>query len=124
MSDNLQHPPAVKVGGRRLSISTSKLHKPHSAAPQATPPTEREPAPDYPRPAAPGGDEQGAHQQQQHHEEENSPKKERKHGQHDAERKTKEYAQWKAESTRPTRDSVPAYKAGARIVQPAKGFGL
>jgi len=64
-------------------------------------------------------------------EEEVPPKKEKRHNMHDNEKKIKESPQWKAETTRPTRDTVGTGKsgtggfgAGGRIAQPAgKGFG-
>ncbi|KAF8673479.1 hypothetical protein AX14_005386 [Amanita brunnescens Koide BX004] len=123
-----QHPPAVKVGGRRLSVSarpprshnTSSSTRPKSAG-------HNSPIPDYPRPAPPGEE----HSELLHTgpEEEVPPKKEKRHNTHDNEKKMKESPMWKAETTRPTRDSVGkagmgAFGAGGRIAQPAgKGFG-
>lgn len=50
------------------------------------------------------------------------PKKEKKHGSHENERKLKELAHRKAEITRPTKDLMPGNKgfgASGRIAQPA-----
>ncbi|KAF8640519.1 hypothetical protein AX17_000181 [Amanita inopinata Kibby_2008] len=117
-----QHPPAVKVGGRRLSLSR---HRPQNASlSQGRAQGSNSPVPDYPRPAAPG--EEQAHPPHTGPEEEVPPKKEKKHNTHDNEQKMKELPQWKSEATRPTRDSVgggKAFGAGGRIAQPAgKGF--
>jgi len=121
-----QHPPAVKVGGRRLSVS-NRQHKPHVASPsettQAAEATTNSENVDYPRPAAPG--EEPAHHDAPPHEEE-APKKEKKHGHgnHENEKKLRD-AQRKAEA-RPTRDSQTGPKnfgGAGRIAQPAgKGF--
>lgn len=64
-------------------------------------------------------------------EEEVPLKKEKRHNMHDNEKKIKESPLWKAETTRPTRDTVGTGKMGmggfgasGRIAQPAgKGFG-
>ncbi|KAF8661414.1 hypothetical protein AX16_001333 [Volvariella volvacea WC 439] len=121
----VQHSPAVKVGGRRLS-TTTRHTKPRLAldmskstdcvATNSTEGTED----DYPRPAAPGEGEE--HTNNTPHEEEAPPKKEKKHNQHENERKMKESAHWKVEYTRPTRDTQPgsrSFGAAGRIAQPA-----
>ncbi|KAJ7871186.1 hypothetical protein B0H14DRAFT_2724662 [Mycena olivaceomarginata] len=114
------HPPAIKVGGRRHSISTVR-HRPHPApepAP-AAPPRAAE-ALDYPRPAPPtvAGDEV-AHVPPPHNEDEAL----RKDKKHENERKLMELAQRKAEMTRPTRipkNNGKGFGAAGRIAQPAK----
>ncbi|KAF9469520.1 hypothetical protein BDZ94DRAFT_1242596 [Collybia nuda] len=118
-----QHLPAVKVGGRRLSVSS----KPKHHAPAEPSPVEPETAPetlDYPRPAPPGEEQVHAHPPL--HTEEDNIKKDRKHGSHENEQKLKELAHHKAEMTRPTKDVAGGHKgfgAGGRIAQPA-GKGL
>ncbi|KAF9478096.1 hypothetical protein BDN70DRAFT_880436 [Pholiota conissans] len=112
----VQHAPAMKVGGRRLSVSTK--HKP--AAPQEEPsPAQNEPnapIPDYPRPAPPDDNVPPPHQHQ-HHEEQ--PKKEKKIYLPDV-------AARKAEMLRPTRDNIinKDHAAGIRISQPSKALGV
>jgi len=78
--------------------------------------------PDYPRPAPPSPDAP-LHQNRHHHEEDMPPKREKKH---DAERKMQEYAHWKSETTRPTRDLNAGQKGpNMRIAQPAgKALGV
>ncbi|KAF8547561.1 hypothetical protein OG21DRAFT_1517244 [Imleria badia] len=121
MSDILsaQHPPALRVGGRRLSISARP--KPHNA-----PGTSSAPAPnpaedaDYPRPAAQGdGDDQAQHPPP--HNEEEAPKKEKHgHGSHDKNR-LKESVYRKVDATTPSKDHLGAkqgFGAAGRIGQP------
>ncbi|KJA28293.1 hypothetical protein HYPSUDRAFT_211665 [Hypholoma sublateritium FD-334 SS-4] len=121
MSDNIQHAPALKVGGRRLSIS-AKHKSPVHAAPSSVQTENKDniAADDYPRPTAPTGD--APLQQNHQHEEEVPPQKERK------EKKLQETAHWKTETTRPTRDSHVAsniHGCGMRISQPAgKSLGV
>jgi len=116
-----QHPPAVKVGGRRLSISAK--HKPHTNSESA--PVQEISAPeniDYPRPAAPGN-EQTHHSNPPHTEEEIPLKKEKKH---ENGLKLKELAHRKAENTRPSRDVLGGkggFGGAGRVLQPA-GKGL
>ncbi|KAI0673921.1 hypothetical protein C8Q78DRAFT_1076873 [Trametes maxima] len=110
----LQHPPAMKVGGRRLSVTSRP--KP------AVVPTENRRASfgadtpvDYPRPAPPG-----EQQEQQHKEEEEVPKKKQGNGGDDHERRILESAHRKAEFNRPTKEFKTGPKnAGGRISQPA-----
>ncbi|KAF8899357.1 hypothetical protein BD779DRAFT_1667039 [Infundibulicybe gibba] len=121
---SIQHPPAVKVGGRRLSTTTrpKPAHTPEVATAEPVSPAEE--ILDYPRPAPPGGEEQ-VHPHV-HAEEEIPLKKERKH--HDNESKLKELAHSKGEMTRPTREHAQngkGFGAGGRIAQPAgKGLGV
>ncbi|KIJ66618.1 hypothetical protein HYDPIDRAFT_109707 [Hydnomerulius pinastri MD-312] len=121
MSDILaaQHAPAVKVGGRRLSVTSRP--KPHAAP--GTPPSntnaEAENT-DYPRPTTQGEGEEQVHAPP--HNEEEVPKKEKKHGHggHD-ERRLKESAYRKAEATMPSKShsaSKGSFGAGGRIGQP------
>ncbi|KAH7926834.1 hypothetical protein BV22DRAFT_1194051 [Leucogyrophana mollusca] len=125
MSDviSAQHPPAMKVGGRRLSVTSRP--KPHvsSGSPPASPTTLPEET-DYPRPAAPGDEH---HHVPPPNEEEAPKKKKHGHGNHD-EKRLKESAFQKAEAARPTRDNnAPkgAFGAAGRIAQPAgKTFGV
>ncbi|KAJ7696811.1 hypothetical protein B0H17DRAFT_1053143 [Mycena rosella] len=119
------HPPAIKVGGRRLSVSTK--HKSHPA-PEQAPAAPAQPAEvpavdaDYPRPAAPtgAGVEEPAHVPPPPYIEDEPPRKEKKH---DTERKLMELAQRKAEMTRPTRDlknTGKGFGGAGRIAQPMK----
>ncbi|KAF8893682.1 hypothetical protein CPB84DRAFT_1783116 [Gymnopilus junonius] len=130
----VQHPPAMKVGGRRLSIS-AKHKAPHPAGPTKTENEGSTPA-DYPRPAPPLGtaDNNEAESTNEapnpnavvnnNHEDEipPPPKKER------VDKKIEEFAHRKTEMTMPTRDMHAASRAGGqnmRIGQPAgRGFGL
>ncbi|KAF7340983.1 hypothetical protein MSAN_02083700 [Mycena sanguinolenta] len=118
------HPPAIKVGGRRHSISTFR-HRPHPA-PEPAPavaPTVAEPL-DYPRPAPPqppAGEEAIAHLPPPQHNDEEAPRKDKRHDGN--ERKLMELAQRKAEMTRPTRiqkNNTKGFGAAGRIAQPAK----
>jgi len=124
MADGIlvQHPPAIKVGGRRLSISTKPKTQHHAETNNPEAANEQAAAPDYPRPAPPTGDQEPPPHHHQHNEEEVPPKKER------TEKKLQELAHRKVEMTRPTRD-VPSASKGhtvnMRIGQPAgKGFGV
>jgi len=121
-----QHPPAMKVGGRRLSMSIK--HKPTISAEAAviTPETEdrkETTAPDYPRPTPRTVADEAAQQQVHTNEEELPPRKEKKCN-HD---KDNRFPHRKTETTRPTRDVQEGNKSqrmGLRIGQPAgKGFG-
>ncbi|KZT73440.1 hypothetical protein DAEQUDRAFT_662356 [Daedalea quercina L-15889] len=112
-----QHPPAMKVGGRRLSISSRP--KPHASEGKPPSPRGEEPA-DYPRPAAPGED--GPHNHEPHDE---VPKKEKKRGSggDEHERRLQENLYRKAEQNRPRKDfhaakNLNAVGAGGRIAQP------
>ncbi|KAH9926429.1 uncharacterized protein B0H18DRAFT_1006054 [Fomitopsis serialis] len=113
-----QHPPAMKVGGRRLSISSRP--RPHLTAEGKLPsPSGEEPA-DYPRPAAPG--EEAPHDHDGHDE---VPKKEKKRGSggDEHERRLQESLSRKAEQNRPRRDlhgarNLNAVGGGGRIAQP------
>ncbi|CAA7264882.1 unnamed protein product [Cyclocybe aegerita] len=124
-SGPVQHPPAVKVGGRRLSITKHKVHLParETLSPEAANKEEEPAVSDYPRPAPPNSDAPHHHT----HQEDLPPKKERKHV-HDSEKKMQEYAHWKSESTRPTKEPDVGSRnqgTGMRIAQPAgKNFGL
>ncbi|KAK7063559.1 hypothetical protein R3P38DRAFT_2819085 [Favolaschia claudopus] len=112
------HPPAIKVGGRRHSISGTR-HRPHPA-PEAAPAADASTEPlDYPRPAHPAAREEVAHVPPPPHEE-GLPRKDTKH---ENERKSQELAQRKAEMMRPTRtpkNDARAFGAAGRIAQPAK----
>ncbi|KAJ7146507.1 hypothetical protein C8R44DRAFT_757656 [Mycena epipterygia] len=115
------HPPAIKVGGRRHSVSTK--HRPHPApepAPAVAAQPVEEPVVDYPRPAAPPAGEEVAHVPPPPHNEEEPQRKDKKH---DNERKLMELAQRKAEMTRPTRDlknNGKGFGGAGRIAQPMK----
>ncbi|KAG6380642.1 hypothetical protein JVT61DRAFT_5008 [Boletus reticuloceps] len=121
MSDTMstQHPPALRVGGRRLSISARP--KPHHASGTSAPaPTHLADNADYPRPAAQGEGEEQAHPPP--HNEEEAPKKEKKHGHggHDKNR-LKESMYRKAEVTMPSKDhlaSKNSFGGVGRIGQP------
>lgn len=126
----IQHPPAIKVGGRRLSISMK--HKAVEAAvPNATQETDDKAettVPDYPRPVPPTAVEEAAQQQAQHNEElpPKKGKKEKKYNHHD--KKGHEYPHLRTETTRPTREISGRNKGqimGVRIGQPAgKALGF
>ncbi|KAI0721192.1 hypothetical protein C8Q72DRAFT_860818 [Fomitopsis betulina] len=112
----INHNLIVKVGGRRLSISSRP--KPHGAG-DKSPSSKGEDAADYPRPAAPGDD--APHNHEQHEE---VPKKEKKRGSggDEHERRLQENLYRKAEQNRPRKDfhgvKANAVGAGGRIAQP------
>ncbi|KAK2462857.1 hypothetical protein APHAL10511_005055 [Amanita phalloides] len=125
----IQHPPAIKVAGRRLSLSGRHARSTHNTTSSArrNAAGHNSPIPDYPRPAPPGEE----HPDPLHTgPEEEVPKKEKKHNMHDNEKKIRESPFWKAGMTQPTRDTgagkmgLAGFGAGGRIGQPAgKGFG-
>ncbi|EAU92419.1 hypothetical protein CC1G_00638 [Coprinopsis cinerea okayama7 len=103
-----QHIPAVKVGGRRHSAAARPKALPKEDTADKTPTVNK------------GEGEEGAREES---DEDDAPKKKRDHN----DKKVKEYAHSKAESTRPTRDVMNNFKSftGQRISQPAgKGLGL
>jgi len=131
----VQHAPAMKVGGRRLSIS-AKHKTPHPTEPTKTDKEGSAPA-DYPRPAPPPGTTTAESNTptntneappnnvvNNNHEDDipPPPKKER------VDKKMEELAHRKVEMTRPTRDVHAANRGSGqnmRIGQPAgKSFGL
>jgi hypothetical protein len=126
-----QHPPAMKVGGRRLSLSMPRHKAPiEPAVTNATQETEDKKETtvlDYPRPVPLTAVEQAAQQQVHRNEEELPPKKEKKNNHHN-DKKVQEYAHRKNETTQPTRDMSRGnkdQKMGLRIGQPAsKAFGV
>ncbi|EIM83553.1 uncharacterized protein STEHIDRAFT_170803 [Stereum hirsutum FP-91666 SS1] len=143
MSVNTQHPAAMRVGGRRLSLPSSHIrpHVPTSPVDEA--PRRAASPDDYPRPSAPSSfnqehmdlesevEEDEAEAPPQHHvphHDEEPPRREKKreaHGMHDSERKLRENAQRKMEENRPSKEAWNAsgHGAGQRIAQPAgKGF--
>ncbi|KAJ4470840.1 hypothetical protein J3R30DRAFT_1129222 [Lentinula aciculospora] len=137
-----QHPPAVKVGGRRLSINLKPHHRPqltskesderetsalnnseHSRTNTAGPPSP--PFDDYPRPTRNEEDQEHI----EHREEVPHPRKDQKHGHGSIVGGVESYASIRrGEETMPTRDHYGAgagksFGAGGRIVQP-EGKGL
>jgi len=131
-----QHPPAVKVGGRRLSTSRPK-HHPHHEPLQTDIAAEADEEPsDYPRPNPPADlmnltiatsgeavEQQPIHIDHRHaHYDEEMPKNEKKqHQLHEVEKK------WKAvklDVNRPTRDNIPAAGGGGRRIDQPAGRGL
>jgi len=113
-----QHPPAVKVGGRRLSVSKPKPHI--NPVPVDAPASEQTSEDtDYPRPAPP---------QDLVDNQEEPPKKEKRqgHGNHDNEKKMREGTYKKMDATRPTRDAIGGkvgFGGAGRVLQPSgKGF--
>ncbi|KAH8094686.1 hypothetical protein BXZ70DRAFT_947091 [Cristinia sonorae] len=126
-----QHPPAMKVAGRRLSVNTRPKPS-HSSEQKQASPTNNQPEerPDYPRPAPPG--EQQAHDPQHVHDDHDEvPKKDKKHGHGGAEheRRLQENLMKKAELNRPTKEfgsgGKSAVGGGGRIGQPnGKGFAV
>ncbi|KAF5384053.1 hypothetical protein D9757_006963 [Collybiopsis confluens] len=141
-----QHPPAVKVGGRRLSVS-SRPHKPHVSIPSEKEPSSPAedsdstpsrsdsaspsvPFDDYPRPSDPSQHQnQNQHQEQEqehrghreHRDDVPPHRKDKKHG-------PESEVQNRKEDTMPTRDHHGhrhGQGGGARrIVQPAGKVGL
>jgi len=118
-----QHPPAMKVGGRRLSTTTRPKPPAPEPAKAPTPPAEQE-RPDYPRPAPPG--EQPQHDPAHVHDDhEEIPKKDKKqgHGALEHERRLQESALKKAEQNRPSKNMGAGARnnvgGGGRISQPA-----
>ncbi|KAG5717981.1 hypothetical protein E4T56_gene1727 [Termitomyces sp. T112] len=118
-SPSATHPPAIKVGGRRLSVSSRPKHA------ATTEPTTASPSPptDYPRPVhtTTGTDEQAHAPPPPHHEDE-PPKKEKRHQNHEHEKHLRDLAQRKSEATRPSKDLMGGNKgfgAAGRIAQPA-----
>ncbi|KAI0778945.1 hypothetical protein BD413DRAFT_513005 [Trametes elegans] len=109
-----QHPPAIKVGGRRLSVTSRP--KPSVVPQQARRASFGADTPvDYPRPAPPG------EQQQEQQKDEDVPKRKQTGGD-EHERRIQESLHRKAEQNRPTRDFKSGPKsvgAGGRISQPA-----
>ncbi|KAG6808019.1 hypothetical protein H0H92_005669 [Tricholoma furcatifolium] len=121
------HPPAVKVAGRRLSITS----RPKPAAPAERAPAEPGTPADYPRPVhtetGAGADE---HAPPPPHHEDEVPKKEKKHRDmnHEMEKHLRDLAQRKVDATRPSKDMMGAHKgfgAAGRISQPSgKSLGF
>ncbi|KAH9854358.1 hypothetical protein C2E23DRAFT_818409 [Lenzites betulinus] len=109
-----QHAPAMKVGGRRLSVTSKpKPAVAHVEAQSASP--EHDTPVDYPRPAPPG-------EQQQHKDDDEVPRRKQGSGGDDHERRIQESLYRKAEHNRPTKEFVGSSKtvgAGGRISQPA-----
>ncbi|GJE89663.1 hypothetical protein PsYK624_057690 [Phanerochaete sordida] len=111
------HPPAQKVAGRRMSMSSRpKPHAAHIEQKPAADTAQNDTGPDdYPRPAAPG--EQPAHEHHQHEEEQ--PKRERSHGMSDHERRLKEAQHKRAEASKlPRGMSTGSKTGGVKISQP------
>jgi len=129
MPDNtnvVPHPPALKVGGRRHSVS-SKPKAQNTAGTQSTEPAGSDEtansetaADDYPRPAPPSEGQEPHHDTHHQYQDEEQARKEKKHPSNE---KLKEYAHWKAETTRPTRDvqsnMMKGWGTSGRIAQPA-----
>jgi len=118
------HPPAQKVGGRRMSM-TNRL-RPHAAHIEQKPAADtaqNDTGPDdYPRPAPPG--EQAVHEHHQHEEEQ--PKREKYRGMSEHERRLKEVQHKRAEGNVPSRRMSTGNKTGGlKISQPAsKNLGV
>ncbi|KAF9447546.1 hypothetical protein P691DRAFT_760696 [Macrolepiota fuliginosa MF-IS2] len=124
----IPHPPALKVGGRRRSMS-NKPRTPNTGGAQLTEPAASEetaspesPTDGYPRPAPPSEGQAHPHDAHHQYQDEEQARKEKKHTPNDNE-KMKEYAHWKVETTRPTRDVqgnvMKTWGASGRIAQPA-----
>jgi len=116
-----QHSPALKVGGRRLSVSKPKPRTNGPASADVPAPAPTAAATDYPRPAPP---------QDLVNNEDEPPKKDKRQGHgnhdHDNEKKAQEAVYRKAEATRPTRDAIggkSGFGGAGRVLQPGgKGF--
>ncbi|KAA1477237.1 hypothetical protein DENSPDRAFT_875142 [Dentipellis sp. KUC8613] len=118
-----QHPPAKRVGGRRMSLPSGFKHRVEGPTDSeaADAPSPGTPA-DYPRPAAPAGqvEEESDHDDNDEQEEEKPPKRERRHSARDG--------AFRYEKTRRTADDNRPRKAprghvnmghgGARMFQP------
>lgn len=109
-----QHAPAMKVGGRRLSLPTRV--RPNAQVNEAITASPGEPA-DYPRPSAPGTEPAVEHAR---NDEEAPPKKERRksHGAHENERRLRENPQRRADENWQYREQSGAPRINARISQP------
>ncbi|KAH9982326.1 hypothetical protein BGW80DRAFT_1262787 [Lactifluus volemus] len=109
-----QPSPAIRVGGRRLSLPNRA--RPNFQVDEAVPASPGQPT-DYPRPAAPGTEPNVAHTRR---DEEAPPKKERRksHGAHDNERQLRENPQHRADKTWQRREQCGASNINARISQP------
>ncbi|KAE9397432.1 hypothetical protein BT96DRAFT_1020798 [Gymnopus androsaceus JB14] len=136
-----QHPPAVKVGGRRLSVNSRQhTHKPHVApetdpsdSPSSSSRISSEPPAivafdDYPRPADPGlaqqhqdSDEPVQRHDKKHKEYNEAPLSQNKKHDHAGGGKGED-------NTMPTRDhhgpGGKSFGAGGRISQPAGNLGI
>jgi len=109
-----QHPPAMRVGGRRLSLPTRV--RPNVQVNEAVAASPGDPA-DYPRPSAPGTEPAVEHAR---NDEEAPPKKERRksHGAHENERRLRENPQRRADENWQYRELNGAPRTNARISQP------
>ncbi|KAF5352354.1 hypothetical protein D9756_006180 [Leucocoprinus leucothites] len=119
------HPPAMKVGGRRRSVSSK--HRTHNTGSvHMTEPTASEESggeavtDDYPRPAPPSEGQVHQHDGHNQYQDEEQTRKDKRQP---FSEKVKEYSHWKAETTRPTRDIQANFMkvcgASGRIAQPA-----
>jgi len=110
------------VAGRRLSVSIK--HRPHHPEENNSPEHEKKKPnnEDYPRPSPTTADAPN-HHDHVHNNYEDVPHKEKKGN---SEKKTLEYAHWKLETTRPTREYITGHKSqNVRISQPVgKGFNV
>jgi len=110
----------MKVGGRRLSITTRQRRNSTSDGGNPETQTPDETKADYPRPSRPGGSEV---LQQDH--DDDAPKKDRNQG-FEHEKRLPDYLFWKG--TTPTRDlhgNIRGPTQGMRIRQPAgKAFNI
>ncbi|KAI0348314.1 hypothetical protein BDW22DRAFT_1424501 [Trametopsis cervina] len=109
----LTHPPAQKVGGRRMSLnSRPKPHIHHPVEQKVDSAVDDSPT-DYPRPAPPT-----QQPNEEHHHQEEQPRHDRKHDP-DHERKIQETLRKRAEQNRPSKDQGSASKTPiARVNQP------
>ncbi|KAI0814850.1 hypothetical protein BC629DRAFT_1467460 [Irpex lacteus] len=135
MSDHLPsaalptHPPAQKVAGRRMSMTSRPKPHLHSLEHRVTSADgdgddEDEDAPiDYPRPAAPSGDSTQGEEQGRHYKNE-QPKYDKKHNPTYG-RKAQEALHKKADLTRPANDLTSGSSApGVRVNQPSKRLSM
>jgi len=109
-----QHSPAMRVGGRRLSLPTRP--RANTQVDEAAVASPGEPA-DYPRPSAPGTEPNTEHAR---NDEEAPPKRERRksHGAHENERRLRENPQRRAHENWQRREQSGTPKINARISQP------
>jgi len=107
--------PAIRIGGRRMSLPNRPRPNVH-AAPEPLRDDSIADGPDYPRPPPPN-EQHDEHE----HEHDEQPKREKKrgHGAHDSALRARENAARRAEGNKPKHEFGAGGKPQARISQPA-----